>query len=291
VSPESLARTASLFACMASLPLLAGAQAKPGQTIQGVYALQGKTPKTEGHLKVTPLPGRPLTETLDFWLTEPGKPHPIKGYETEMTKKMHVIIVSNDFKIFLHVHPILDSRSGHLQLVQSFPAPGTYQIYSDGIPDGSPDHQVFRYQADIGGKSTPGVRNLPPSGLSTTVGPYEVDLSTVHLQSQKMNRLDIHILNAKDDTPAKDLHPYLGGSAHAVFLNAKDLSYVHAHPMALGMMMDMSKPMPDLPDNASISPDMSCFMPLYEPGTYKLWLQFRGGGDQLYVAEFTINVQ
>jgi hypothetical protein len=28
---------------------------------------------------------------------------------------------------------------------------------------------------------------------------------------------------------------------------------------------------------------------LHEPGSYKLWLQFRGG-TQLYIAEFTITV-
>jgi hypothetical protein len=256
------------------------------EILQGVPALQGKTPKTEGHLKVTPIPGKPLTETLDFWLTEPGKPLPVKDYETEMTKKMHVVMVSNDFKIFLHVHPILNPKTGHLVLTQTFPTAGTYQVYSDGIPGGMPDHQVFRYELVVGHPSSD-VRILPPSGMFTNVGPYEVDLDNIHLQSQKMNKLQIAIL--KDGKPATDLHPYLGGEAHAVFLNAKDLSYVHAHPMPAGMVMDMSKPMPDMPDNAKVDPNMTCYMPLYEPGKYKLWLQFMGG-TQLYVAEFDITV-
>jgi hypothetical protein len=54
------------------------------------------------------------------------------------------------------------------------------------------------------------------------------------------------------------------------------------------MTMDMSKPMPDLPDSASVSGDMMLHIALREAGTYKLWLQFRGAGDKLYIAEFTI---
>ena len=56
---------------------------------------------------------------------------------------------------------------------------------------------------------------------------------------------------------------------------------------AMGMM-DMSKPMPDMPDNASVSSDMMLHIALREPGTYKLWLQFKGAGDKLYIAEFTV---
>jgi hypothetical protein len=59
--------------------------------------------------------------------------------------------------------------------------------------------------------------------------------------------------------------------------------------MAMGeMMMDMSKPMPDLPENASVASEMMLHIALREAGTYKLWLQFRGANNQLYIAQFTI---
>jgi hypothetical protein len=49
--------------------------------------------------------------------------------------------------------------------------------------------------------------------------------------------------------------------------------------------MDM-KP---LPDSTTSSPDMGLHLVLRERGTYKLWLQFRGG-TSLYVAPFVITV-
>jgi hypothetical protein len=258
------------------------------QTLKGVYSLQGKTAKTDGHLIVTSVAGKPLAKTLDFWTTEPGKALPMKDYEVEMTKKMHVVIVSNDFKYFIHSHPELNMKTGHLLLTQEFPVAGTYQIYSDGIPNNLPDHQVFRYEVNVG-KPSPADRKGKPSGRSVNVGPYEVDLSAVRLQSQKMNMLDINILNIKDGKPATDLHPYLGSPAHAVFLSENDLSYVHAHPMKAGEMMDMSKVPPPMPEGGPSPADMMLHLSLYEPGTYEMWLQFRGG-KELYVAKFNITV-
>jgi hypothetical protein len=260
---------------------LTGAQS---QTLTGEFALQGQKPQTDGHLKVTAVPGNPLKERLDLWLTEPGKPQAIRSYQVEMTKKLHMIIVSNDFKIFMHQHPALGA-DGHLVLTQQFPAPGTYLIYADGLPN-QLNHQVFRFQINVGQASS-AVRTLPTTGRGVQAGPYEVDLSSVHLRSGAMSMLDIQIL--KDGKPATDLHPYLGSPAHAVFLNVKDLSYVHAHPMAMGEMMDMSVNPPPMPENGPSPSEMMLHLALHEPGSYKLWLQFRGG-TQLYIAEFTITV-
>ena len=178
---------------------------------------------------------------------------------------------------------------GHFVLAQQFPAAGTYFVYADACPNDL-NHQVFRFKLDVGHPSSPpSARDLPNTGMGVQAGPYEVDLSTVRLQSHKMEMVTIEVL--ENGQPAKDLHPYLGAAAHAVFLNAKDLSYVHVHPTAGDMMsmpMDMSKPMAELPDGTPVSDKMMLHIALWEPGTYKLWLQFRGADDRLYIAEFTI---
>jgi hypothetical protein len=59
--------------------------------------------------------------------------------------------------------------------------------------------------------------------------------------------------------------------------------------MAMGEMMDMSVNPPPMPENGPSPSEMMLHLALREPGSYKLWLQFRGG-TQLYVAEFTITV-
>jgi hypothetical protein len=258
----------------------------PAEVLKGEPSLQGGTTQTEGFLKATAPAANPLNEHLDVWMTLPKSAVPLKKYQVEMTKKLHMVIVSDDFKTFLHIHPTL-APDGHFLITQQFPAPGTYQVYADALPDNM-NHQVFRFKLDVGHPSPPTPRSVPTTGLSTQVGPYEVDLSTVRIHSRRMEMVDVNIL--ENGKPAKDLHPYLGAPAHAVFLNAKDLSYVHVHPMGMDQMMqmDMSKPMPELPENAPVSGDMMLHLALYEPGTYRMWLQFMGAGNKLYVAEFTI---
>jgi len=236
-------------------------------------------------LKATPSLSSPLEQKLDIWMTLPHSALPIKQYQVEMTKKLHVVIVSEDFKTFLHIHPAL-GPNGHFSITQNFPAPGTYFVYADALPNDL-NHQVFRFTMVVGHASGSPARVLPNTGMGVHAGPYEVDLSTVRIHAGRMEMVDVSVL--KNGQPAKDLHPYLGAPAHAVFLNAKDLSYVHVHPMTGDMVsMDMSKPMPELRDGSSVSGDMMLHIALHEPGTYKMWLQFRGENDKLYIAEFTI---
>lgn len=262
--------------------LAAGSCSAFADTLKGVSALQGEPAQTEGYLKTT-AQGDALTQKLDFWITMPNSSLPIKQYQVEMTKKLHMVLVSDDFKTFLHIHPQL-SPGGHFLITQKFPAPGLYHVYADAEPNNL-NHQVFRFELPIG-QAAPETRDLHSTGMGVKVGPYEVDLSTVRLHAGRMEMIDVEIL--KDGKPAKDLHPYLGAPAHAVFLNDKDLTYVHVHPMAMDAEMDMSKPMPDMPDTASSPGELMLHVAIKEAGTYKLWLQFRGAGDQLYIAEFTI---
>lgn len=254
--------------------------------LKGEPSLQGYSVQTEGYLKATASASNPLDEKLDLWMTKQGSSAPIKQYQIEMTKKLHMVIVSDDFKTFLHIHPEL-SPTGHFLVTQHFPAAGSYFVYADALPNDL-NHQVFRFKLDVG-HATSSPRTLPDTGMGVQAGPYEVDLSTVRIHAGRMEMVDVEVL--ENGKPAKDLHPYLGAPAHAVFLNANDLSYVHVHPMSaddMNMQMDMSKPMPELPDSASVSGEMMLHIALREAGTYKMWLQFRGANDKLYIAEFTI---
>ena len=279
----ALMKAGSMVLLLLAARALAGGT-RPGAdspVLAGAFALQGQQPQTEGHLRVDPVAGKPLSERMDLWMTHPGKPDAIRSYQMEMTKKLHMIIVSSDFKTFMHEHPVL-GPDGHLRMTEQFPAAGRYLVYADGLPD-QMNHQVFRFQVDVGGAQQ-GARTLTPTGMGVQVGPYEVDLSSVRLHTGMMSMLDVNIL--KNGKPATDLHPYLGVPAHAVFLNGQDLSYVHVHPMAMGQM-DMSVEPPPMPEGGPSPSEMMLHIALREAGTYRLWLQFRGG-TQLYVAAFTI---
>lgn len=262
----------------------------------GTFALQGAKAKVQAMLTVVP-ERDPLAMRLDLWESLPGSPRPLRTFEPTLMKDMHLIAVSDDFGTFLHVHPVL-GQDGHFRVALHVPRPAVYHLYADADPKGI-GQQVVRFDVPIGGGTRPRSPDLAPSANSVTVGPYAVSLSSTTLESGHETMLVAHI--RMHGTPARDLHPYLGAMAHAVFVNESDLSYVHTHAASLDTMGQMqmrgassmgamTKDASPLAASAHVAPDMMLHAEVHEPGTYKLWLQFRGG-SQLYVAPFVLHAR
>jgi hypothetical protein len=271
------------------------ALAAAAQPLDGTFALQGGMAKTAGYLSATQAGANPVARDLDFWLTPLHSSVPIQAYNVDMTQLLHGIIISDDFKTFIHAHP--QARpDGHFALQQMLPAQGLYHLYIDGQPTGI-GQQVFRFDFTAGASGSPSARDLSERDRMAQVDGYTVTLSTLTLKAGADSTLAVHVL--KDGKPASDLHPYLAALAHAVFIDADDLSYLHAHPMPLqaapagsmhGMKMDDdddSTAMQPLAPGSISAPDMSLQVRVIEPGTYKLWFQFNGG-TTLHVAQFIL---
>jgi hypothetical protein len=223
----------------------------------------------------------------------------VRAYDIDMTKRMHLIIVDAALKTFLHVHAALD-RFGTFHQTVAVPHPGLYHIYADTEPHGW-GHQVFRFDVPFGNAAAP--RNYSSSLriiMNADVGPYRVTLNRVRLVAGITNVVEVSITSG--GRPATDIHPYLGGMAHAVFINADNLAYVHVHPMPAVVMTQMTgmramdtdasmsrrddtMEMHDMAPTATVAPHMVLRVPRAAPGPYVLWLQFRGG-TRLYVARF-----
>ena len=217
----------------------------------------------------------------------------LRAYDVDMTKRMHLIVVSDDMRTFLHVHPVLD-RSGVFRITVTVPSESLYHFYADTEPDGY-GHRVFRFDVPFG--AGPFVRHpalAQPPGRIVQAGPYDVTLDRTTLPAGSSS--SIAVVVTRNGRLATDLHPYLGGMAHAVFVNTSDLSYVHVHPAPvvkkpqMSGMMDDDMAMGTMPEDATVDPHMTLGVKLENPGTYVLWFQFRGGA-RLYVARFVVDVR
>lgn len=228
----------------------------------------------------------------------------LRAYGVDMTKRMHLIVVSDDMRTFLHVHPALD-RSGVFRITVTVPSESLYHFYADTEPEGY-GHRVFRFDVPYG--DGPVVRHpalTQPPGRIVHVAPYDVALDRTTLPAGSSSFIAVVV--TRNGRPATDLHPYLGGMAHAVFVNTSDLSYLHVHPVPVAkmpamsgmqpngagrstMVMDDDMAMETMPEDASVDPHMTLGVMLENPGTYVLWFQFRGGA-RLYVARFVVDAR
>lgn len=281
-----------------SLALTIGAFAVASPLHGGIFALQTGHPNITSRFAAIPAPGK-LAYTFDILQQRDGSSRPLRDYEIDYDKLLHLVVISDDFKTFLHLHPALRAN-GHFRGTFAMPRAARYLAYVDSHPVRS-GQQVFRFAFNAG--RSPAMRPDPgkPTAVSTA-GPYLVSLDRSAIAAGRENVLHVHINKA--GLPARDLHGYLGGAAHAVFINEATLTYAHVHPTLgsdasmAGMAMAMDGEHPPavrhaekvISDTAHVPADYALHVGAQSPGRYRLWLQFRGGRG-LYVAPFIVVVR
>ncbi len=191
---------------------------------------------------------------------------PVRAFERDQTKLMHLIVARSDFASYQHLHPTLDAATGRFTVALRLPKAGTYRAIADFTTAGK------RYALGVnitatGGPSTR-VALLAISATATTDG-YDVRLKDGALVAGSDSRLSFTI--TKGDAPIADLQPYLGAAGHLVALRSGDLAYSHVHPLSA--------------DKATGSITFNADFPT--PDTYRLFLQFRAGGV-VHTAAFTV---
>jgi len=230
--------------------------------------------------------GSSLTRQLTIREYSEDKTGPLRSFGLDMTKRMHLILVSDDLSVYLHLHPALGA-DGSFKLSVRFPKAAIYHVYADAVPTGF-GHAVFRFDVKIGWTKRILVRHVGSSGETVTLGPYAVRLSTLRVPAGQ----DAPVLVAitRSGEPATDLHPYLGAFAHIVAIGVTDLSYTHVHamdarnmPMGMGADAEASP----VPANTIVPATMSVHLDLAKKETYKVWVEFQGG-SKLYAAPFVV---
>jgi len=273
----------AVIAAAAGLPA-AGSAAE----YAGTFALQGGAPVIVMHLDLV-RGASPLDARLDVWATRRDGTAPLTRYDTTHTKKIHLVVVSDDLSSFMHVHPAL--RGGHFVEELHVPRAALYHVFADVTPTGI-GQQVYRFDVPFGSAGrTPIAASLP--SRTANAGPYRVTLDTSMLQTTRITAIGVSI--DKDGIPARDLTAYLGAPAHAVLVHPADWTYLHVHPTEAtdamaGMSGSHGMAEVDLPATAAVGPTMMLHVNARERGAYRCWLEFRGGGS-VYDAAFNLNAR
>jgi hypothetical protein len=178
---------------------------------------------------------------------------PVRHFERENTKLLHLIVVRTDLSGYQHLHPTLGS-DGTFTIRLSTARPGTYRAIADFAIDGRKYVLGTNLTAPGHADDVP----LPAPALTNSVDGYRVELErSARLTAGQEAQLTFCI--TRQGRPVSDLEPYLGSYGHLVALHAPELGYSHVHPNAAD------------PANGAITFDTE----LGQRGTYRLFLQFQ----------------
>lgn len=281
-------------AAVALLSWPAAAAPAAGASLTGTPALAGETAQVSGVLEVEET--GPLTRRLELVMSSVETGEPITAFDPELTQELHVISVDSAFSTFIHEHAEQSTADGRFHVDMRFPEPGLYHVYTDAAPSGL-GQQVLRFDLQVESDrpaSLPSPELETADVLSTAAGPYtvEIDVSQLHAGQESLLALRV----SKDGRPADDLEPYLGVPAHAVFIAAEDLAYVHAHATDPDPTLEADSHQHGHGGHGSHDAQepgasaLSLHVTPPAPGVYGLWIQFMGGGE-VQTAPFVVSVR
>ncbi len=196
---------------------------------------------------------------------------PVRDFEIEHAKRMHLIVVRRDLTGFQHLHPTLGD-DGTWRVPVTFPAAGTYRIFADFKADG--ESRTLAEDLTVAGQQ----RRTPlPAAADTarTSDGYEVSIAGAGTHAGRETALDFTITR---NGQTVETEPYLGAAGHLVALREGDLAFLHVHPSD---------------DHASghehPAGPVSFATTFPSAASYRLFLQFKDRG-RVHTAEFTQEV-
>jgi len=229
-------------------------------------------PGSDGlHAQLAGLRLAPLSQTLTAGASSTWRfqivgcdGNPVRHFDRDNTKLLHLIVVRTDLSGYQHLHPTLGA-DGTFTIELKTPRSGTYRAITDFVIDGRKYVLGTNLTAAGPVRSIP----LPAPALESSVDGYDVELQRpAQLEAGQEAQLTFRI--TRQGQPVGDLEPYLGSYGHLVALHAPELAYSHVHPISA--------------DRSSGA--ITFNTELNERGSYRLFLQFQTHG-RVHTVAFT----
>jgi hypothetical protein len=275
---HSIKRVMAYFAGLGTLVLIAVQFIPVNQLAKSVSQMAVPNSDYEVTLETKPTiveAGKPFDLKLQIFQTD-GKT-PVTKFDEVHTKLLHFIIVSEDLKQFMHVHPDYDGNGVFTLKQIALPVTANYIMFADFTPTGDKQQAVRLTLAIKDAQSSPA--DLKVSVREAAIGALKFTLDVPDtLNAGTENKITFHVSDAKTGEPVKDLDEYLGAAGHLVILNRTAEVYIHTHPAGHDMG-DMS----GMEMNAKYGPDVVFEAHFPDTGLYGLWLQVQYKGEVLTV--------
>ena len=192
---------------------------------------------------------------------------PVRDFELEHTKRLHLIVVRRDARDFQHLHPRLDADGRWSTPIRLNDA-GDYRVFADFKHGG----EKTTLGADVAVDGPVDWRPLPAaSSTARTSGGYDVEIRGGRSRAGAESELEFAV--SRNGKPVKT-EPYLGAGGHLVALREGDLGYLHTHPVA---------------HESGHAGPVAFATEFPSASRYRLFFQFKHGG-RVHTAAFTREV-
>jgi hypothetical protein len=200
---------------------------------------------------------------------------PVRDFEVEQEKRMHLIVARRDMTGFQHLHPTLGA-DGRWSTPVTIAEPGSYRVFADFKRDG----RSVTLASDLGVDGAVDWKPLPRAGdTARTTDGYEVSVAGGRGRAGSESELAFTV--SRDGRPVK-VQRYLGAGGHLVALREGDMAYLHVHPTGGAEGGGHG--------GGEADPRSIAFATEFPTaGRYRLFLQFKHK-DEVHTAAFTRNV-
>jgi hypothetical protein len=200
------------------------------------------------------------SNTLTLRVTDTAGGGVVRDFERVHEYPLHLFVVSEDFRDFQHVHPVMNAR-GEWTTPWRAPKGGRYWVYGDFLPAGSAPQMLQRMIAvETSSRRGSAPHTTKPSLNATLTTSAGADA----LRTGDEARITIALTDAASGAPVDDLQPYLGAWGHLFVLHEGRDEALHAHP--------------DTAATTPGGPAVAFDVMFPRPGTYHLWMQVQRRG-------------
>jgi uncharacterized protein DUF4396 len=199
---------------------------------------------------------------------------PVRDFQVEHTKRVHLIVARRDLTGFQHLHP-RQGRDGHWSTDIRIDDAGSYRVFADFKRRGENNTLA----ADVAVDGPLDSRAMAPVGTTADAGDgYRVKLAGEASTAGEEAELGFTVTHAGKEVAVDD---YLGAKGHLVALREGDMAYLHVHPAEAGHGGSE--------DESTGSEPIAFATEFPSDGRYGLFLQFKHQG-KVRTAAFTRQV-
>ena len=211
---------------------------------------------------------------------------PVRDFEVEHDKRMHLIVARRDLTGFQHLHPKLGS-DGQWSTDLKVDEAGSYRVFADFKRRGE-NHTLA---ADVAVDGPLDSRPMAPVRTTADAGDgYRVSLAGQDSRAGEEAEMGFTVSRGGEEIAVDD---YLGAKGHLVALREGDLAYLHVHPAEAGDGSEGEHGNMDeeaAHSQAAAGSEPISFMTEFpSDGRYGLFLQFKHEG-KVRTAAFTREV-